>query len=234
MAVTQLYAPRTWRQIKFKPPSSTTEFLYLFRSNVPATEVSELGQTEITGGTPTSGIIITAAKYPSPPRVFNRVKRIRSICATDSLATAKAKGWVLVKKAAGMKKRTQSFDGLTATSKGSLLVFVPTKSGAADGNGTFNYAWRMPKQQYRKLDETELTALKISLPGNADWKDLCLGVGTKNSGPRPGRASKVETSTSGSGEAATSSVDTITTFYGHGSTLPDDWVVTDEPIYLEI
>lgn len=218
MPVTNIYDERTLRQVTVSHPVSTAvKFVYLFRSNVPTTEVTELGQTEITTTVTFASPAVLATSYPKPIKAKNKVKRISSFCSTASFAAARAAGWAKLHDAKFMQEKSQTTTGFTATSTGSVVAMVDCKSGTQK----FSYGWNMNARQLFRINPATLTALGISFPTTeADWRGLVIGCDT----PKPPRAgaSFVEGSSTLSTGAA-GKVDNVATFYDSTKTLPAGW-----------
>ncbi|MEB3281122.1 MAG: hypothetical protein VKK42_19575 [Lyngbya sp.] len=222
MPVTNIYDERTLRQVTVSHPVSTTvKFVYLFRSNVPTTEVTELGQEEISGVVSFLSPAIFATSHPKPLIAKNSVKRISSFCSTASFPTARAAGWTKLHDAKFMQERTQTTTGFTATSTGSVIARVDCKSGSQK----FSYGWRMNARQLFRISPATLTALGISFPTTeADWRGLVMGCDS----PKPPRASASFTAgTSNLAAGGSGKVDTVTTFYDSTKTLPTGWSQTE-------
>ncbi len=218
MPVTNIYDERTLRQVTVSHPVSTAvKFVYLFRSNVPTTEVTELGQEEISGVVSFLSPAVMATSYPKPIIAKNKVKRISSFCSTASFPTARAAGWTKLKDAKFMQERTQTTTGFTATSTGSVIAMVDCKSGGQ----TFSYGWKMNARQLFRINPATLTALGISFPTTeAQWRGLVIGCDSPKP-PRAGASFAAGTSTLATGAAG--KVDSVATFYDSTKTLPTGW-----------
>jgi hypothetical protein len=140
------------------------------------------------------------------------------LASTANIQTALAtKKWVIVKRPVYQGKQAQksttfgtAIPGGNAA-KGSILVVVNT--------GGFDWAWRMPAQQFNKITNTEATALGMTIPNtDAEFKKLLVQANI----PRPGRAYRILETT----EATLR----IETFIGDAANLPTDWTGTGESI----
>ena len=212
MAVTNIYGERVLRAVNVLIGSVSA--YYVFKTNVDASEVTELGQVPaetLIGGTLPVFLGTGKTGRPRPARLKKKKERITSLCSSSSIATAIAtKKWQMVKRAVFQGKVAQksttfgtAIPGGNAA-KGSVLVAVTTSG--------LSWAWRMPAQQFNKITTEEATALGITIPNtDVEFKKLLVRANL----PRPARATRVlET---------TENVLTITTFISDGATLPDDW-----------
>jgi len=221
MAVTNIYGERSLRAVSM-PVGGLTGF-YVFRTNVDASEVTELGQIDaaaLTASGPTVPIFVGTGRSgrPRPPRVKKKKEGITSLVSTANLTAAIAsRKWQMVKRAVYQGKVIQKSTAFgtaiagAAAAKGSILVAVTTSG--------FNWAWRMPAQQFNKITSTEATALGISIP-NTDLEFRSLLV--RANLPRPGRAFRMLGTTEG--------VLRIETFIGDSATLPENWTGIGEAL----
>jgi hypothetical protein len=212
MAVTNIYGERELRAVNVLVGGINA--YYVFKTNVDASEVSELGQvpalTLIGGNQP---IFVGTGKSgrPRPARLKKKKESITSLCSSSSIETAIAtKKWQIVKRAVYQGKIAQKSTafGTAITggnaAKGGMLVSVVTSG--------LDWAWRMPAQQFNKIGADEATALGITIPNtDAEFRKLLVGADF----PRPGRASRTI--------ATTDNVLRIETFISDGKTLPDGW-----------
>ena len=212
MAVTNIYGERSLRAVNMLLGSVNA--FYVFKTNVDASEVSDLGQVPaatLVGGTQPVFVGTGRNGRPRPARLKKKKEGITSLCSTSSIATAIAsRRWQIVKRAVyqgrTVQKSTTFGTPITggAAAKGSILAAVTTSG--------FNWAWRMPAQQFNKISSTDATALGISIP-NTDLEFRSLLV--RANLPRPGRAFQILTTT----EITLR----IETFIGDSATLPASW-----------
>lgn len=215
MAITNIYGQRNLRAVSM-PVGSVTGF-YVFKTNVDASEVTDLGQFDaatLASGGPAAPIFVgTAGKggRPSPARLRKKKEGITSLASAANVATAVAtRKWQLVKRAIYQGRTTQKSSAFGTAiaggdaAKGSVLVVVNT--------GGFDWAWRMPAQQFNKIGSAEATALGITIPNtDAEFRRLLINANL----PRPGRAFRTISTTDGTLR--------IETFIGDSATLPKDW-----------
>jgi len=226
MAVTNIYGQRALRAVAM-PVGGITGY-YIFKTNVDASEVTDLGQVDaaglLTDGPETPIFVGTAGNggRPRPAKLKKKKEKITSLCSTANVVTAIAtKKWQIVKRAVYQGKSLQKSTSFGtpiaggAAAKGSILAVVST--------GGFDWAWRMPAQQFNKITAAEATALGITIPNtDAEFRRLLV----KANLPRPGRASReLET---------TEAVISIETFVGDSATLPDGWTVGDPAIRFSL
>jgi hypothetical protein len=212
MAVTNIYGPRSLRAVLVAVGGVNA--YYAFKTNVDASEVSDLGQViaaTIAGSTTPIFVGTGSDGRPRPARLKKKREGITSLVGTANIATALAtRKWQIVKRAVyqgRVAQRSASF-GTPITggdaAKGSMLVVVTTSG--------LNWAWRMPAQQFNKITAAEATALGITIP-NTDLEFRSLLV--RADLPRPGRAFRsLET---------TENTLRIETFISDGVTLPTGW-----------
>lgn len=215
MAITNIYGPRSWRGVSL-PVGAVAGAYYVFRTNVDLSEVTDLGQVDVTTlitGGPSTPIFVGTGKNgrPRPARLRKKKEGITSLAGTNSIATAIAtKKWQIVKRAVYQGKIPQksSTFGTPVTggeaAKGSMLVAVSTSG--------FDWAWRMPAQQFNKITSAEATGLGITVPNtDTEFRRLLVRADL----PRPGRAFRIL--------ATTDSSLRIETFVSDNATLPDNW-----------
>ncbi len=197
------------------PIGGATAF-YVFKTNVDASEVAELGQIDaatLAGSGPAAPIFLGTGTNgrPRPARLKKKKEGITSLVSAANMATAIAtQKWQIVKRAVyqgRIAQKSTTFGTPVAggnAAKGSVLVVVTTSG--------LNWAWRMPAQQFNKITSAEATSLGISIP-NTDLEFRSLLV--RADLPRPGRATRML--------ATVDNVMRIETFIGDGATLPADW-----------
>lgn len=223
MAVTNIYGERNLRAVNINIGGATS--YYVFKTNVDASEVSDLGQVpaeSLIGGN--QPIFLGTGKNGRlrPARLKKKKEQITSLCSTSSIATAIAsRKWQLVKRAIYQGKviqRSAAFGTAVAggnAAKGSILVAVVTAG--------FNWAWRMPAQQFNKIGSDEATALGITIPNtDTEFRKLLVRANL----PRPGRASRTIGTTEGTLR--------IETFVGDSATLPEGWTGVGEAIRFSL
>ena len=214
MAVTNIYGERNLRAVSMLVGGVTA--FYVFKTNVDASEVTELGQVDaatILSGGPTASVFVGTGTNgrPRPARVKKKKEGITSLVSSGNLATVIAtRKWQIVKRAVyqgRIAQKSASFGTPIAggeAAKGSMLVVVSTSG--------LNWAWRMPAQQFNKISTAEATALGITIPNtDAEFKRLLVRADL----PRPGRAFKSLTTTTNTIR--------IETFVSDASTLPAGW-----------
>jgi hypothetical protein len=213
MAKTNIYGERNLKAVNIQV--GTAQAFYVFRTNVDASEVAELGQvpaSTLVGGT--SPVIVGLggkAARPKPARLKKKRENISSLCSSSSIETALAtRRWQIVKRAISQGRVAQKSTAFGtavaggATASGSVLVAVETAG--------LNWAWRMPAQQFNKIGSGEATALGITIPNtDAEFRRLLVQANL----PRPGRASRQINTTE--------STLRIETFISDGITLPAEW-----------
>jgi hypothetical protein len=215
MAITNIYGERNLRAVSM--PLGSFSAFYVFRTNVDASEVADLGQidaaTLVTGGPSAPVFVGTAGNggRPRPARLKKKKEGITSLVSSANLATAVAtRKWQIVKRALYQGRTAQkstSFGTAIAggnAAKGSILAVVTTSG--------LDWAWRMTAQQFNKITAAEATSLGITIP-NTDTEFRRLLV--KANLPRPGRASR----TINTADATIK----VETFMGDSATLPEGW-----------
>ena len=198
-------------------PLGGTSAFYVFKTNVDASEVTDLGQVDASnlfGDGPAVPIFVgTTGKggRPRPARLRKKKEGITSLVSSANLATAVAtKKWQIVKRAiyqGRVAQKSTAFGTAIAggnAAKGSVLVVVTTSG--------LNWAWRMTAQQFNKITSAEATALGISIPNtDIEFRRLLVNANL----PRPARAYRI-----------ISTVDNdlrVETFVGDSATLPAGW-----------
>jgi hypothetical protein len=227
MAVTNIYGQRNFRAVSM-PVGGLTGF-YVFKTNVDASEVSELGQVDaatLAGGSgPATPVFVGTAGRggrPRPARVKKKKEGITSLVSSANLATVIAtRKWQLVKRAIYQGKIAQkstTFGTAIAggnAAKGSILAVVSTSG--------FDWAWRMQAQQFNKITSGEATSLGISIPNTeAEFRRLLV----KANLPRPGRAYRTI--------STADAVIRIETFIGDSAILPADWTSVGEALRFSV
>ncbi|MEG4335415.1 hypothetical protein QUB40_26280 [Microcoleus sp. AT9_A2] len=212
MAVTNIYGQRNLRAVNM--PVGGVNAFYVFRTNVDASEVSELGQVPaetLVGGNQPVFVGTGQNGRPRPARLKKKRENITSLCSSSSIDTALAsRRWQMVKRQVyqgRIAQKSTAFGTPIAggeAAKGSMLVVVTTSG--------LNWAWRMPAQQFNKITTAEATALGITIP-NTDLEFRSLLV--RADLPRPGRAFRTL--------GTTDNVLRIETFIGDSATLPAGW-----------
>lgn len=222
MAVTNIYGARNLRAVLIDVGGVNA--YYAFKTNVDASEVTDLGQVAAATilGT-TSPVFVGTGKNgrPRPARLKKKRENISSLVGTANLATAIAtRRWQIVKRAVyqGRTAQLSTTFGTPITggeaAKGSILAVVTTSG--------LNWAWRMPAQQFNKITAAEATALGISIPNTAaEFRRLLVRADL----PRPGRAFRILTTTDTSIR--------IETFIGDDATLPTGWTGIGEALRFE-
>lgn len=218
MAKTNIYNDKKLRYVDLQHPTeAAAKWNYYFKTNVDLTEVTDLGQTEVTAIA--SSLVagaIAGTRRPHPLVVNNAKKRITTLCSSSKFAIAQASGWRRRENAIFSTKRTQNITPAVGQ-QGAILVVVPVNSLGTE----IMFGWYMQNQQFLKISDTERTAMAISIPTTAsDWAKVVLGCNKV----RPPRARRV---TFGDGTSKTKTVvggsDTTETFYAVGSILPTGW-----------
>lgn len=212
MAVTNIYGERNLRAVNMLVGGANA--FYVFKTNVDASEVSELGQVPaatLVGGTQPVFVGTGKNGRPRPARLKKKRENITSLCSTSSIETALAsRRWQIVRRQVfqgRIAQKSTAFGTPIAggeAAKGSMLVVVTTSG--------LNWAWRMPAQQFNKISTAEATALGISIP-NTDLEFRSLLV--RANLPRPARAFRSLSTTEGTLR--------IETFVGDSATLPAEW-----------
>jgi len=225
MAVTNIYGERTLRAVSM-PVGSVTGF-YIFKTNVDASEVTDLGQvaaSTLAGNleNPTAAPVFVGTAgnggRPRPARLKKKKEGITSLASTANVQTAIAtKKWQLVKRAVYQGKQPQKTSSFGTAipggdaAKGSVLVVVNTSG--------FDWAWRMMAQQFNKITSAEATSLGITIPNtDAEFKRLLV----KANLPRPARAYRLITTTTNTIR--------VETFISDNGTLPTGWTGIGEAL----
>ncbi|MCC3409911.1 MAG: hypothetical protein JGK17_31115 [Microcoleus sp. PH2017_10_PVI_O_A] len=214
MPKTNIYGERNLRAVTISLGAGNAA--YVFKINVDASEVTELGQVDastLVAGGPGLPVIVGLGKRarPKAARLKKKKEGITSLCSTGSIASALAtKKWQIAKRAISQGRVAQKSTAFGtavpggALAIGSVLVAVQTAG--------LNWAWRMPAQQFNKIGSDEATALGITIPNtDAEFRRLLIQADL----PRPGRAFRQINTT-----AATLKVET---FIADGATLPEAW-----------
>jgi hypothetical protein len=212
MAVTNLYGSRNLRAVLMAVGSVNA--YYAFKTNVDASEVTELGQVSAATviGTTTPVFVGTGDNgRPRPARLKKKKEGITSLVGTANIATALAtRKWQLVKRAVyqgRVAQKSASFGTAIPggeAAKGSILVVVTTSG--------LDWGWRMPAQQFNKISAAEATSLGITIPNtDAEFRKMLVRADL----PRPGRAFKLLTTTDNTLR--------IETFIADNGTLPTGW-----------
>jgi len=216
MPKTNVYADKKTRWVDIvHPTESAIKFAYFFKTSVDLTEVTDLGQTEVSGlASILSMGSIAGTRRPTPLKVRNFTKRISTLCSTSKFLTAQASGWRRVKNSLFQSARTQNTSP-SDSDRGAVLVTVPIDSNGVE----ISFGWFMQYQQFLKISSSERTNLGIKIPTNdKDWAEVVMGCNRV----RPPRA--IKTLFGGSGNTVLGGADTTETFYAVGSTLPAGWV----------
>jgi len=223
MAVTNIYGERSLRAVNISVGGVNA--FYVFKTNVDASEVSDLGQVPaetLTGGNQPVFVGIGKNGRPRPARLKKKKEGITSLCSSSSIQVAIAtRKWQLVSRPVFQGKVVQKSTAFGTAiaggnaAKGSVLVVVQTSG--------FDWAWRMPAQQFNKIGSDEATALGITIP-NTDTEFRRLLV--KANLPRPGRAYRNIGTTEGTLR--------IETFIGDAATLPDEWTGIGEALKFNL
>ncbi|MEG5018261.1 MULTISPECIES: hypothetical protein [unclassified Microcoleus] len=212
MAVTNIYGERNLRAVNILVGGVNA--FYVFKTNVDASEVSELGQVPaatLVGGNQPVFVGTGRNGRPRPARLKKKRENITSLCSSSSIDTALAsRRWQMVKRQVyqgRIAQKSAAFGTPIAggeAAKGSMLVVVTTSS--------LNWAWRMPAQQFNKITTAEATALGITIPTtDLEFRSLLVRADL----PRPGRAFRIL--------STTENVLRIETFIGDSATLPAGW-----------
>lgn len=214
MAKTNIYNDRETRYIDLAHPTvAAAKFSYFFKTNVDATEVTDLGQVPVTTVPTLANPAIAGTRRPTPLVVTNVKKRITTLCSSSKFATAQVAGWRRKEAPTFSNARVQN-TAPTAADRGAVLVVVPVNSLGTE----LAFGWFMQYQQFLKITAAERTAMAIAIPTTeADWAKVVLGCNRV----RPPRARRV--SFEGTAGVIGAS-DTTETFYAVGSTLPTGWV----------
>jgi hypothetical protein len=213
MPKTKIYGERELKAVNIQIGTATA--FYVFKTNVDASEVVELGHVPaatLIGGT--SPVIVGLGgkgARPKPARLKQKKDNISSLCSSSSIATALAtRKWEIVRRAVSqgrVAQKSTTFGTAIAggdTAKGSILVAVQT--------GGLSWGWRMPAQQFNKISSTDATGLGITIPNtDAEFRRLLI----QSNIPRPGRAFRTLTTTEATFR--------IETFISDGATLPAEW-----------
>lgn len=223
MAVTNIYGERSLRAVNVSIGGINA--YYVFKTNVDASEVSDLGQvpaeTLIGGDQP---VFVGTGKNgrPRPAPLKKKKEGITSLCSTSAIATAIAtRKWQIVKRAVYQGKIAQKSAAFGTAipggeaAKGSVLVAVSTSG--------FDWAWRMPAQQFNKIGSDEATALGIIIPNTEiEFRKLLI----RANWPRPGRAFRTI--------GTTTDTLRIETFVSDNATLPEDWTGIGEALKFNL
>lgn len=215
MAITNIYGQRNLRAVSM--PLGGVSAFYVFKTNVDASEVTDLGQVDantLLSGGPAAPIFVGTTGNggrPRPARLKKKKEGISSLVSSANLATAIAtRKWQIVKRAIYQGKVTQkstSFGTPIAggnAAKGSVLVVVNTSG--------LDWAWRMMAQQFNKITAAEATSLGITIPNtDAEFRRLLVNANL----PRPARAYRTL--------ATADNTLRIETFIGDDATLPPEW-----------
>jgi hypothetical protein len=215
MAVTNIYGQRNLRAVSMALGGLNA--FYVFKTNVDASEVTELGQIDATtllASGPAVPIFVGTTGNggrPRPARLKKKKEGITSLVSSANLATAIAtRKWQIVKRAiyqGRVVQRSTSFGTPIAggnAAKGSVLVVVNTSG--------LNWAWRMTAQQFNKITAAEATSLGITIPNtDTEFRRLLVNADL----PRPARAYR-------SINTADSTI-RVETFVGDDATLPAEW-----------
>lgn len=215
MAITNIYGERNLRAVSM--PLGGVNAFYVFKTNVDASEVTDLGQVDantLLSGGPTAPIFVGTTGNggrPRPARLKKKKEGISSLVSAANLATAVAtRKWQIVKRAIYQGKVTQkstSFGTPIAggnAAKGSVLVVVNTSG--------LDWAWRMTAQQFNKITSAEATSLGITIPNtDTEFRRLLVNANL----PRPARAYRLLNTADNTLR--------VETFIGDSATLPPDW-----------
>lgn len=219
MAITNIYGQRNLRAVSM--PVGGVNAFYVFKTNVDASEVTDLGQVDaatLTAGGPAAPIFVGTGDNgrPRPARLKKKREGITSLVSAANMPTAIAtRKWQVVKRAVyqgRIAQKSAAFGTPIAggeAAKGSMLVVVSTSG--------LNWAWRMPAQQFNKITAAEATALGITIP-NTDLE--FRGLLVRADLPRPGRAFRML--------STTDNVMRIETFVADSATLPAGWTGSSE------
>jgi hypothetical protein len=226
MAITNIYGERNLRAVSL--PLGGVNAFYVFRTNVDASEVSDLGQVDantLVSGGPTAPIFVGTTGNggrPRPARLKKKKEGITSLVSAANLPTAVAtRKWQIIKRAlyqGRIAQKSASFGTPIAggnAAKGSILAVVSTSG--------LDWAWRMPAQQFNKITSAEATSLGITIPNTeTEFRRLLV----KANLPRPGRAFR----TISTADATLR----IETFIGDSATLPPEWTGIGEAIRFSL
>jgi hypothetical protein len=216
MAVTNIYGERDLRAVSMSLGAITA--FYVFRTNVDASEVTDLGQVDastlLADDGPNGPIFVGTAGNggrPRPARLRKKKERITSLASSANVVTAiTSKKWEIVKRAiyqGRVIQKSTSFGTAIAggnAAKGSVLVTVNTAG--------FDWAWRMTAQQFNKIKSDEATSLGITIPNtDTEFRKLLINANI----PRPARAYRTV--------STTDKTLRIETFVGDSATLPEEW-----------
>ena len=215
MAVTNIYGQRNLRAVSI--PLGGVSAFYVFKTNVDASEVTDLGQVDantLLSSGPEAPIFVGTTGNggrPRPARLKKKKEGISSLVSAANLATAVAtRKWQIVKRALYQGKVTQKSSTFGTpiaggnAAKGSVLVVVNTSG--------LDWAWRMTAQQFNKITSAEATSLGITIPNtDAEFRRLLVNADL----PRPARAYR--------SLGTADSTLRIETFIGDSATLPPEW-----------
>jgi hypothetical protein len=223
MAVTNIYGERSLRAVNVTVGGVTA--YYVFKTNVDASEVSDLAQVPaetLVGGNQPIFVGTGVNGRPRPARLKKKKENITSLCSTSAIATAIAtRKWQIVRRAVYQGKVAQKSTAFGTAiaggnaAKGSVLVAVSTSG--------FDWAWRMPAQQFNKIGSDEATALGITIPNtDTEFRKLLVRANL----PRPGRAFRSIGTTEGTLR--------IETFISDNATLPEGWTGIGEALKFNL
>ncbi|NET44839.1 hypothetical protein [Okeania sp. SIO2B3] len=224
MAATNPYGDKDLRYVVFSHPSSASlKLAYMFATNTNFSEVSILGQQQITGSLPelTSTPFITKTRSPRPRVMRHKVKKISGFCSSENYEAAYAAGWRTIERLLFTGQQAQpSLSSATNTAKGSIIATVKCPSVGGD----IQWGWRPLLRQLARI-KNDLVALGVTFPETAnDWREVVLEANR----PRPPQAVKPLT-----GEAATGKVDNVSCYYEFGKALPAGWRSTSPLLEFE-
>ncbi|MEG4275156.1 MULTISPECIES: hypothetical protein [unclassified Microcoleus] len=222
MAVTNIYGERELRAVNML--IGGVNAFYVFKTNVDASEVSDLGQVPaatLVGGTQPVFVGTGRNGRPRPARLKKKREKITSLCSTSSIEIALAtRRWQMVKRAVYQGKviqKSTAFGTAIAggnAAKGSVLAVVTTSN--------LSWAWRMPAQQFNKIGADEATALGITIPNtDTEFRRLLVRANL----PRPARAYRTI--------STVDNVLSVETFISDNATLPTDWTGVGEALKYE-
>jgi len=215
MAVTNIYGQRNLRAVSM--PLGGVNAFYVFKTNVDASEVTDLGQVDaatLLSSGPAAPIFVGTTGNggrPRPARLKKKKEGITSLVSSANLATAIAtRKWQIVKRAiyqGRVAQKSTTFGTPIAggnAAKGSVLVVVSTSG--------LDWAWRMTAQQFNKITAAEATSLGISIPNtDTEFRRLLVNADL----PRPARAYRTINTADNTLR--------VETFVGDSATLPAEW-----------
>lgn len=199
-----VYVPAKIVNVRNEAAGTTTTLKYIFGTNIPTSDRTELGHVAVTEamiGSPPAGSVL-GCSFPKPPRAGKRSGVLRYTSSFYDIGKAlalKKNGWRLTKtKALPKLKLASDTQSLVQT------VYVTI-------NGV-NYAWNPPKVSETNITATVVAALGIKIAVASDLNDLVWGANR----PKPPRASTIK--------VEGDDVKTLSTFYDNSvSSLPADW-----------